>query len=1039
MTHSPSTREPARLFLHLLPCFLLAVVCTVLFWWQPFGQPPTHAYFNVLVASDQPGTVIFHYDVDSAGLKAGRAGPVRVPGGRVPTQVRFAMPAGKLNAVHLNPRAEQGTAYLLRCWITNESGGLIVTLPPALIAEANPGFADILPNAILRFQSQPQADNNGLFFRPEPAIELATAPRPPLWQMGLVFVAALGVSLGLSLFLGERALAVLWIVRVRTWMQARPARALFCAAVFSVSLSCFPVIFCGKSFVSPDNGLLMFYDKNPTVPGAVGGRVDNALASDLGATLYWGLPVTMTQHRALFRDHEFPLWNRYNWGGLTLFGQSLSAIGDPLSWPAILTGGAAWAWDAKFIVAQVLLAFGVGLMVWRTSGSLAAAMLLNLSAPFMGFFAYRYNHPAIFSLCYAPWILLAWIEGVRAPTLRGSAVWAFLLILADWWQLNSGTAKEMSALLLFTNIAGGLMVVFAVQPLKWRVARLGVFAWANILFLLVSAPLWMTFLDALGKAHTSYDEPRIYQIEPQIAVGLFDDLFYRQFMRMEALFNPSANFFILLGVLWALVLARTLIHERTLWAVGVPALLAAALAFGVIPPAAAATVPFLKSISHFDNTFSCVLIILSFVIAGYGLRECVGRMESIQWRGDWALVLAFLGILIATYFGTTEAAHRTGLSMLKVGETIPKSPFFVGYVVALLTAFAILPWAWRQLWLRRPAAAAWAGVFALAFVTLHFRHGMYGETKFDYYTRNPKKRLDLRHVTSPAIETVRHSMAEPARVIGLDWEMVPGFNAVLGLETISGPDALMNPQMMQLVDVLGIPRIWDWRVQVKAEDFASVHRALDMLNVRYIFDSPDAGGRALPGTKVLNAADLTVLESETAWPRAFFTDAVAACDAGGDFRRLVFEGDGRPFAALPAAWRARLKLPPKDFAQRLVQPAKNYRLTTNSTAFEIDAPTPGVAVLLETNSTNDIVASVDDQPALCLAMNHAFRGVFVSTPGRHVIKFEYWPAVLDRALNLALFGLIALAVSFWWWWRAGRRMPLVSATEAVAAAPATAS
>jgi len=106
-------------------------------------------------------------------------------------------------------------------------------------------------------------------------------------------------------------------------------------------------------------------------------------------------------------------------------------IGDPLDWIAILTGGASWAWDWKFVIAQVLFAFAVG--SW--CGARAAAFPRRCCS--------RFPHPSwaslpiatitpLLLLCYSPWILLAWIEGVRAPTLRRSAVWALLLILADW-------------------------------------------------------------------------------------------------------------------------------------------------------------------------------------------------------------------------------------------------------------------------------------------------------------------------------------------------------------------------------------------------------------------------------------------------------------------------------------------------------------------------------------------------------------------------------------------------------------------------------
>jgi hypothetical protein len=597
----------------------------------------------------------------------------------------------------------------------------------------------------------------------------------------------------------------------------------------------------------------------------------------------------------------------------------------------------------------------------------------------------------------------------------------------------------MSALLLFTNATGGLMLLFAAQPARQRMLRLAIFAWANVLFLLLSAPLWMTFLDALDKAHTSYDVPRVYQMTPGLAIGLFDDIFHRQFMPMEFLFNPSANFFVLLGVMWALARARALAAERMLWAVTMPAVAAAALAFGVVSPATAAAIPFIKSIYHFDNTFSCVLIVLLFVVAGFGLRECLTRMRAVEWRGDWAMMLTFVGVLVAAFFGLSDAAHRVGITFLKVGETIPKSPFFAGYVPALLAALAILPWAWRQAWLRRPAAAAWALVAICAFATLHFRHGMYLETKFDFYTRNPKSRTDLRHLTSPALQAVRADSNEPARVVGLDWEMVPGFSAVLGFETISGPDALMNPAMMRLVDALGFKRIWDWRIKVNEEEFASVHRALDMLNVRYILRAPDEDGYVPPGSKVISTSDLKVIESETAWPRAFFTDTVGTYNSGPELRRLVEQGDGRPFAVQPAMLRARLHVPKQDLAQRIVEPAHNYKLTNNSTTFEVDAPAPGIAVLMEANEISDTLASVDGKPAWVMPINHAFGGVYIAQPGHHIVKFEHWPAALDRALNLFFVGLAALALSIFWWWRTGRATPKTKSIEPAPAELVTAS
>ena len=92
-----------------------------------------------------------------------------------------------------------------------------------------------------------------------------------------------------------------------------------------------------------------------------------------------------------------------------------------------------------------------------------------------------------------------------------------------------------------------------------------------------------------------------------------------------------------------------------------------------------------------------------------------------------------------------------------------------------------------------------------------------------------------------------------------------------------------------------------------------------------------------------------------------------------------------------------------------MRPAHHYRLTNNTTTFEIDAPTTGVAVLLEcADVLSDILASVDDKPAWpFMPINHAFRGVYIATPGHHVVRFEYWPAALDRAINYAMLGFPA--------------------------------
>jgi hypothetical protein len=289
---------------------------------------------------------------------------------------------------------------------------------------------------------------------------------------------------------------------------------------------------------------------------------------------------------------------------------------------------------------------------------------------------------------------------------------------------------------------------------------------------------------------------------------------------------------------------------------------------------------------------------------------------------------------------------------------------------------------------------------------------MYLVTRFDLYTMNPKRRLDLRDVPSPAVEQIKAAMKEPARVVGFDWLMTPGFNTVLGLETISGPDPLQNPAMRALTISLGLPEIWYWRIIVDPKDFAKNHRALDMLGVRYYLDAKGAGSR-VPDTKLLGSFDLDVVESSTAWPRAFYTDTVAAYEHVPEFVRLVKEGDGRPFAAMFAPERAPLPLPARDFSARQIVPARNYRLTQNATRFEVDASGPGMAVLGEAWVQGDLEAFVDGQPADPLRVNHAFRGVYLPKAGHYVVEFRYSPAMMAPALWLALLGFLGALWSAW--------------------------
>ena len=117
-------------------------------------------------------------------------------------------------------------------------------------------------------------------------------------------------------------------------------------------MSCYPVVFFGRSFVSAKN-IPMLNPEDVLGPKGLNKPAENFGGSDAGALMWHDVPNSFIQSRALAADGELPLWNRYNSCGVTLLGQGQSMFGDPLHMLVVLAAGEAWAWDLKFLLAKV--------------------------------------------------------------------------------------------------------------------------------------------------------------------------------------------------------------------------------------------------------------------------------------------------------------------------------------------------------------------------------------------------------------------------------------------------------------------------------------------------------------------------------------------------------------------------------------------------------------------------------------------------------------------------------------------------------------
>jgi hypothetical protein len=839
--------------------------------------------------------------------------------------------------------------------------------------------------------------------------------RSLLRRFVISFVAGLCLAL-----LATRGLSRLKAVSLRlqskmgAWIRERPGRVILVATTASVILSCYPVVFFGKSFLSPNNhsSAFLLYGEMPTVPGYAEAATDNENGADLGAALWYSWPASLVEHRALFKDFELPLWNRYDSCGLPLLGQGQSMFGDPLHSIVLLAKGSAASWDLKYLLAKFLFAACLGFSVLQLTRHVPSAATIAATAPFIGFFSYRYSHPAFFSLCYAPFILLCWFKLIDAPKRPRAITWAGLMVLANWMVINSGTVKEAYVLLLAMNICGCLTLLLT-RSFPDKASKLRNAMFAQVVFVLIAAPVWLTFLKTLQASSTFYDNAGAYQLQPGLFVGLFDDIFYQQFNTNEFHFDPSLNFLVLAAVLW-LCFSRNGISNGRLLGLSLTCLAALALVFGVVPASWIAGLPFLGRIHHIDNTFSCVAIVCLLALAGVGVKVFWEDCQSERFRKIYPRVLIALFVVFAFYLGTTEAAQRSTITFLRVGEHVPKSPFFWGYSLVLLVAVALVPLAIRRVLADRRAGPTHALSVGLLFVLLHWRHGMHLATPFDAYVMNPQQRTALVAESSPALNLIQARSAEPFRTAGLGYNLAPGYGAAVGLEQIDSADPVLNPYYRNLIDTFGIKLPFgSTDAGVIEDELGSNVALLDMLNVRYYLGSAAKADLA-PAVKRIAALDLDVYESGSVWPRAFFTDRLISYGSEKDFVSSLKHGDGRPFAAIPDTELERhneLRQFVHDSSScgtRKIVAATSYALTNNTTSFTVTASGPGIVVLTEPYVCDDFQLKMNGKPALYFRVNSAFRGVSLPAAGEYRFSFGYWPRHLTLALWLSALGFTLL-------------------------------
>jgi len=721
--HPSESQAAASSVLTVLTTTLASILLAAV-WVFVFSEPPRPAV-EFEMFSNRPATAQVFFDLGNSA----RPGDSPLASYTTPKswqRLRFEFRPGNLKSIRIDPTTNDNDVVIRDITVAAPDGSRLLTLSPSDIRPLHQvSRVDVEGDAV---RISPVKGANDPFVGID--VGSVTVPRPIQF---LAFRIASLSAVFMLLFFGIARLAKSG--SPPNWFRTRPRSAIAAIAALAAIVSAAPIVFGGKSFLSPNHGVLLTYDTYPTLPGYNSPLVENVLGADVGAVAWHHYVNSVVQERSIKVDSELPLWNRFTGSGRTLIGQGQSMLGDPLNWLAWGLGTSAGVYDFKYVVLKMLFAVSIGLCVFSLGGTAAASAMAGAASAFISYFLYRINHPAIFSLCYAPTLLLAWI-GFAKSSQKNLCFWSIALVATNWLLLNSGTAKEAFIFLLTLNLTGLALLLIFPSPLE-RLSRLAIAAGSMVCFALLSAPMWGTFLETLRKGTTSYLTPQVSQFAPADLVGFSENIF---FLLRDGIYWPGINLLLAFGMMARIVTLgdRVTTDHKDLLATRVlagMALICIAVAFGFVPDRALVLTPFIQSIHHIHNTFSTAAIVPACVLGGLGISY-LSIVEKSRLRGAFAASSTVFAAMLGLYLKAPEVSVSIILAYILLALLA------FSCLIVLLRYFQRGKLEQRGKFEPTPAALAF---FSLSLFVLLARGAAWGDTppRADRYLFNPKERVDL--------------------------------------------------------------------------------------------------------------------------------------------------------------------------------------------------------------------------------------------------------------------------------------------------------
>jgi hypothetical protein len=746
-------------------------------------------------------------------------------------------------------------------------------------------------------------------------------------------------------------------------------------------LSSYPVLFFNKSFVSPAGVSQMSSPPNE-LPGF---KSESAgyIGDDRGAML-WGVGPSMSvAYNSLFKFKEFPFWNRYVAGGTPLYAQTNNLILDPTNIFFAFFGSNSWSYDLKFLLSRFIFSFGISLLVLQFTKSTLSAFYTGIASIFLGYYQSRFNHPAIFVLTYMPWVIIAW-KGVsdnlsfkNNDFLKTRAV--FFLLVTSFFLLNSGPAKEAVPAAILLHFFGALYFIYSAHdtyPIKKLFFTLGIISAA-----LIFSSIFYTylFLDLLHKSFSVYDNPGVHQLPINNILGYFQPYFNK------GLEGFTSNLFYLFAITLLFRLRHTIKNIFFIKVALIISLILVFIIYGLIPNLILIKIPYFNNIHHIQNVLGAPLFIFIALLSGFAIKEyCKFSSENkIEHFRHFLYIYAALYLLNAS---------------------INNFHLFLPFLFTLLS-FSLIYYFLAKFPKNQTVT------FFLTFIIFCFANGQHLPSSFDFVDKRfliPTGRADYLK-NSNTILFVRSYIQEhgPTRVIGYENVLFPGYNARLGLESLVSVEPLRNQLIETYYDFIGFgyANNWGWLRLPNERNIIPANKGLDLMNVGLVIT--ELGTHLPKGYSLIFQDDFMVWKNENYWPRAFYTNLIFSMKKDEEIIDLINKsGQGKFFAALDSYTHNSLNFSQDKKNNVLVASGENYKLTNNSTSFDIKVAQAGVVVLTEAYYPDDFKVYVDGSPINYFRVNQSFKGIFINNPGVHRVEFFYEPEHLKKALYLTLLGFL---------------------------------